>query len=132
MTNNPNMSYCMCENTVGAMRQIINALKEDGLDAIGSSVIEQQSFNLLYDMCLNFMDIYETLHMEEKSDEYTVLFQEYNSSTSSLSPILKDYFHGKSETDVIDQFREKYWKENDDRWKYHITSIFIDEDYTTK
>ena len=62
------------------------------------------------------------------SNEYTVLFQEYDSSTGSLSPILKDNFQGDSETNVIDQFREKYWKENNDRWKYHITSIILEKD----
>ena len=69
MTNNPNMSYCMCENTVAALRQIINALEEDGLDAISDSMIEQQSFNSLYNLGLDFQDLYESLKDEENPNE---------------------------------------------------------------
>lgn len=28
MRNYPNMSYCMCENTLGALEQIVDAMKE--------------------------------------------------------------------------------------------------------
>ena len=30
MSNYPNMSYCMCENTLLALRQVLNAMQEEG------------------------------------------------------------------------------------------------------
>lgn len=29
MSNYPNMSYCMCENTLSALRQIVNTINEE-------------------------------------------------------------------------------------------------------
>lgn len=29
MSNRPNMSYCMCENTLSALKQIVNTINEE-------------------------------------------------------------------------------------------------------
>ena len=70
MRNHPNMSYCMCENTVAAMRQIILALEETGLKAIADHASEQEAFRSLYDLCLEFQDVFETLQDLEDDLEY--------------------------------------------------------------
>ena len=37
MSNFPNMSYCMCENTLAALRQVFEAMRhEDAIDFIGA------------------------------------------------------------------------------------------------
>ena len=32
MSNYPNMSYCMCENTMSAMHQVLNAMEDQGVE----------------------------------------------------------------------------------------------------
>ena len=51
----PNMSYCMCENTVQALIQIIDHMDEDPENFMRDlSMTELNSFNRLYDLCKEF------------------------------------------------------------------------------
>ena len=58
----PNMSYCMCENTLLAMHQILDAMKEEGpmfLQDLSRS--ERESFEELFHACQSFMDFADEL-----------------------------------------------------------------------
>jgi hypothetical protein len=60
----PNMSYCMFENTVSAMRQILEALvKADTKADLDLNQYEQQAYRNLKDMCEEI--VYEIERLEE-------------------------------------------------------------------
>lgn len=66
MSNYPNMSYCMCENTLLAMRQIINAMQEEGPQFLRElNRNERRAFQSLFNTCEDFMNL-----SEELQDEY--------------------------------------------------------------
>ena len=70
MSNYPNMSYCMCENTLLAMRQIVDAMQEEGpqfLREMGRE--EKAAFQALFNMCEDFMNLSEELQ-DEYENEY--------------------------------------------------------------
>lgn len=70
MSNYPNMSYCMCENTVLAMRQILNAMQEEGpqfLREMGRE--EKRAYEALFSMCEDFMSMSEELQEELEYEE---------------------------------------------------------------
>ena len=51
----PNMSYCMCENTVAALQQIIEHMDEDPENFIRDlSGTEKHAFSRLYELCKEF------------------------------------------------------------------------------
>lgn len=56
MSNYPNMSYCMFENTASAMMQIIEAMKEEDVGLYEDlSRSENRYFNELYALCEEFI-----------------------------------------------------------------------------
>ena len=62
MSNYPNMSYCMCENTLAAMRQILNAMQEEGpmfLQEMNRD--ERRAFQELFNTCELFLNASEEL-----------------------------------------------------------------------
>lgn len=62
MRDYPNMSYCMCENTVLALRQITDAMREEGpqfLQALSRQ--ERRAFQELFNACEDFMNLSEEL-----------------------------------------------------------------------
>ena len=60
----PNMSYCMFENTVSAMRQILEALNEADTKAdLKLNQYEQQAYRNLKNMCEKI--VYEIERLEE-------------------------------------------------------------------
>jgi hypothetical protein len=64
----PNMSYCMCENTLLAMRQIINAMVDEGpmfLHDLSRS--ERESFEELFHACESFMNLADELVAGEEA-----------------------------------------------------------------
>ena len=62
----PNMSYCMCENTLLAMRQIVNAMQHEGVGFLRDmSREERRAFGELFNTCEDFMNL-----SEELQDEY--------------------------------------------------------------
>jgi len=57
MSNYPNMSYCMCENTLSAMRQVIDAMREQGPEfLLDMSREEKRAFQELFNACEDFVD----------------------------------------------------------------------------
>lgn len=62
MRDYPNMSYCMCENTVLALRQITDAMREEGPQFLQSlSRQERRAFQELFNACEDFMNLSEEL-----------------------------------------------------------------------
>ena len=66
MSNYPNMSYCMCENTLLALRQVVNAMNEEGPAFLQEmSREERRAFQELFNTCEDFLNL-----SEELQDEY--------------------------------------------------------------
>ncbi len=71
MSNYPNMSYCMCENTLLAMRQIIDAMQEEGPQFLREmSRDERRAFGELFNACEDFMNLSEELQDELEQEEH--------------------------------------------------------------
>ena len=69
MSSYPNMSYCMCENTLLAMNQIVNAMNEEGPQFLREmSREEKRAFQSLFNMCEDFMSLSEELQDEAERD----------------------------------------------------------------
>lgn len=68
----PNMSYCMCENTLLAMQQIINAMNMEGpAFLLEMSREERRAFRELFNTCEDFMNLSEELQDEaDREAEY--------------------------------------------------------------
>jgi len=65
MSNYPNMSYCMNENTLLALRQIVSAMQEQGADFLRDlSREERRAFGELFNTCEDFMNLSEELQDE--------------------------------------------------------------------
>lgn len=66
----PNMSYCMCENTLGALEQVIEALREQGPEEFFSqmSSYEREAFNNLVSACKEFVELNDEILDEEAAD----------------------------------------------------------------
>jgi hypothetical protein len=63
----PNMSYCMCENTLLAMRQILNAMEDDGQEFVQDMGREERrAYEELYNACEAFMRMAEQMQAEEE------------------------------------------------------------------
>lgn len=70
MSNYPNMSYCMCENTLLAMRQIVDAMQEEGpMFLRDMNRDERRAFEALFSMCEDFMTMSEELQEEAEREE---------------------------------------------------------------
>ena len=70
MSNYPNMSYCMCENTLLAMRQVVQAMQEEGVGFLADmSREEKRAFQELFNTCEDFMNLSEELQ-DEYENEY--------------------------------------------------------------
>ncbi len=79
MSNYPNMSYCMCENTVLAMRQILNAMQEEGPMFIREmNRDERRAFQELFNLCEDFLNTSEELQAEYEEEERTGVYREYD------------------------------------------------------
>ena len=78
MSNYPNMSYCMCENTVLAMRQILNAMNEEGVGfLVDMNRDEKRAFQELFNLCEDFLNASEELEAEFEDMEQGFNSQEY-------------------------------------------------------
>ena len=65
MSNFPNMSYCMCENTLLALRQVVTAMVEQGPDFLSEmSREERHAYRKLFDMCEEFLCSSEDIDQE--------------------------------------------------------------------
>lgn len=69
MSNYPNMSYCMCENTLLAMRQILNTMQEEGPMFLKEmSREEHRAFKELFNACEDFLTASEELEDEAERE----------------------------------------------------------------
>ena len=70
MSSYPNMSYCMNENTLLAMRQIVTAMNEEGPMFLRElSRTEKRAFQELFSTCEDFMSLSEELQEEFEREE---------------------------------------------------------------
>ena len=70
MSNYPNMSYCMCNNTVLALRQILDAMQEEGPMFLREmSRDEKRSYQELFNLCEDFLTASEQLQEELEAEE---------------------------------------------------------------
>ena len=66
MSSYPNMSYCMCENTLLALRQVVQAMQDEGPMFLQEmSRDERRAFQELFNTCEDFLNL-----SEELEDEY--------------------------------------------------------------
>ena len=71
MSNYPNMSYCMCENTLLALRQVLNSMQEEGpAFLLEMSRDERRAFKELFNACEDFLTASEELEDEVERGEY--------------------------------------------------------------
>jgi len=69
--NYPNMSYCINQNTLLALQQVLNAMREEGADFLRDlSRDEKWAFNDLFVACQEFADLAEELQDEVDRGEY--------------------------------------------------------------
>jgi hypothetical protein len=70
MSNYPNMSYCMNENTLLALRQVVEAMNEEGPQFLREmSREERRAFEQLFSTCEDFMSLSEELQEEFEREE---------------------------------------------------------------
>ncbi len=70
MSNYPNMSYCMCNNTLLALKQVVEAMNDEGPQFLREmSRDERRSFEQLFNMCEDFMQLSEELQAEYEQEE---------------------------------------------------------------
>ena len=68
----PNMSYCMCENTLLAMRQVINAMKNEGpMFLQDMSRSERESFEEIFNACETFINLADELVAGEEEADFS-------------------------------------------------------------
>ncbi len=69
MSNYPNMSYCMCNNTLLALKQVVEAMSDEGPMFLREmSRDERRSFEQLFSMCEDFMTLSEELEAEYENE----------------------------------------------------------------
>lgn len=70
MSNYPNMSYCMCENTLLALRQVLDAMREEGPQFLQEmSRDERRAFQELFNTCEDFLTASEELQDEYEQEQ---------------------------------------------------------------
>ncbi len=70
MSNYPNMSYCMCNNTFLALQQVVQAMQEEGPMFLREmNRDERRYFEALFGMCEDFMSMSEELQEELEREE---------------------------------------------------------------
>ncbi len=69
MSNYPNMSYCMCNNTLLALKQILDAMQDEGPMFLREmSRDERRSYEALFNACEDFLTMSEELQAELERD----------------------------------------------------------------
>ena len=70
MSNYPNMSYCMCENTLLALKQVLDAMQDEGPMFLKEmNRTERRAFEELFGYCESFLTMSEELQEECERDE---------------------------------------------------------------
>jgi len=71
MSNYPNMSYCMCNNTLLALKQVLEAMESEGpmfLKELNRD--ELRAYKSLFEYCESFLTMSEELEDELRREEY--------------------------------------------------------------
>ncbi len=69
MSNYPNMSYCMCENTLLALKQVLDAMESEGPMFLREmNRTERRAFEELFHYCESFLTMSEELQEELERD----------------------------------------------------------------
>ncbi len=69
MSNYPNMSYCMCNNTLLAMKQVMEAMNEEGPQFLRElSREERRSYEALFNACEDFLNLAEELEDQVRDE----------------------------------------------------------------
>jgi hypothetical protein len=70
MSNYPNMSYCMNENTLSALKQVLDAMQEEGPQFLRElNRTERRAFEELFHYCESFLTMSEELQEEYEQEE---------------------------------------------------------------
>ena len=70
MSNYPNMSYCMNQNTLLALQQVLDAMHEGGQEFLADlSREERRAFGELFNACEDFMNKASELEEEAEYDD---------------------------------------------------------------
>lgn len=71
MSNYPNMSYCQCENTLLALKQVLDTMESEGPMFLKEmNRTERRAFEELFGYCESFLTLSEELQAELERDEY--------------------------------------------------------------
>ena len=63
----PNMSYCMCENTASALKQVLGAMYDEGSDFLSdANRYERDGFRYLVSLCEDFLEQAKQVNFKEK------------------------------------------------------------------
>ena len=66
----PNMSYCQCENTLTALRQVLNNMEEEGAEFLQDmSKYELRAYKELFNACEAFLALAEQIQEEVEDAE---------------------------------------------------------------
>ena len=69
MSNYPNMSYCMCENTLLALNQVLTAMQEEGPQFLRElSREERRAYEALFNACEDFLNLAEELEDQVRDE----------------------------------------------------------------
>lgn len=69
MSNYPNMSYCMCENTALALRQVLQSMEFDGpMFLQDMNREEKRAYQELFNLCETFLTAAENLQEEYEQE----------------------------------------------------------------
>lgn len=70
MSNYPNMSYCMCNNTVLALKQVLETMQDEGPMFLREmSKDEKRYYEALFSLCEDFMSMSEELQEQLDYEE---------------------------------------------------------------
>ena len=69
MSNYPNMSYCMCENTLLALKQVLEAMENEGpMFLRDMNRDELRAYKSLFEYCESFLTMSEELEDEAEQE----------------------------------------------------------------
>lgn len=71
MSNYPNMSYCMCENTLLALKQVLKAMENEGpMFLRDMNRDELRAYKSLFEYCESFLTLSEELETMAEEEDY--------------------------------------------------------------
>lgn len=69
MSNYPNMSYCMCENTLSALKQVMETMEQEGpMFLKDMNRDELRAYKSLFEYCESFLTLSEDLEQQAEEE----------------------------------------------------------------